>query len=173
MKTYTHGVPVVFFINLFCSLLAFTVSDKSGGRIHFMNGNYDGHPMLYFTKGDVEDLRLKARSTHRHIANKIRDAGQIMLSSPKEYLPPWDPKHFSARWNEIYGNNLGVLAMFCVLFPERTDAVEFAMNYMERMASQPIPQPIKKNILYAFFTTLSTSPATIRHLWTCTPWFLL
>ncbi|XP_078398353.1 dermatan-sulfate epimerase isoform X1 [Cetorhinus maximus] len=137
MKTYTHGVPVVFFINLFCSLLAFTVNEKSGGTIHFMNGNYDGHPMLYFSKGDVEDLRLKARGTHRHIANRIWDAGQIMLSNPKEYLPPWDPKHFSARWNEIYGNNLGVLAMFCVLFPERTDAVEFAMDYMERMASQP------------------------------------
>ncbi|XP_020375792.2 dermatan-sulfate epimerase [Rhincodon typus] len=137
MKTYTHGVPVVFFIHLFCSLLAYTVNEKSGGSIHFMNGNYDGHPMLYFSKSDVEDLRLKARSTHQNIANRIWNAGQIMLSSPREYLPPWDPKHFSARWNEIYGNNLGVLAMFCVLFPERTDAVEFAMDYMERMASQP------------------------------------
>ncbi|XP_069742911.1 dermatan-sulfate epimerase isoform X1 [Narcine bancroftii] len=136
MKTYTHGVPVTFFINLF-SLLAHTASEKPGGNIHFMNGNYDGHPMLYFSQGDVEDLRLKAKSTHRHIANNIWDAVHIMLSNPKEYLPPWDPKLFSARWNEIYGNNLGVLSMFCVLFPERTDAVELAMDYMARMASQP------------------------------------
>ncbi|XP_072913536.1 dermatan-sulfate epimerase [Hemitrygon akajei] len=133
MKIYTHGVPVIILISYFSLLTHTTI----GGSIHFMNGNYDGHPMLYFSKGDVEDLRLKAKTTHRHIANSIWDAIQVMLSNPKEYLPPWDPKQFSARWNEIYGNNLGVLSMFCVLFPERTDAVEFAMDYMARMASQP------------------------------------
>ncbi|MGH0140883.1 UNVERIFIED_CONTAM: hypothetical protein FKN15_010928 [Acipenser sinensis] len=137
MRTYTRGAPTVFFIHLICSLLALRVDENHGAGIPFQNGNYDGHPMLYFSKGEVGDLQLKAQGTHRHIASKIQEAGQTMLASPKEYLPPWEPADFSARWNEIYGNNLGVLSMFCVLYPETTGALDLAKDYMERMAAQP------------------------------------
>ncbi|XP_033873132.3 dermatan-sulfate epimerase-like isoform X1 [Acipenser ruthenus] len=137
MRTYTRGAPTVFFIHLICSLLALPVDENHGAGIPFQNGNYDGHPMLYFNKGEVGDLQLKAKGTHRHIASKIQEAGQTMLANPKEYLPPWEPADFSARWNEIYGNNLGVLSMFCVLYPETTGALDLAKDYMERMAAQP------------------------------------
>lgn len=56
-----------------------------------------------------------------------------MLSNPTYYLPP--PKHadFAAKWNEIYGNNLPPLALYCLLCPEDKVAFEFALEYMDRM----------------------------------------
>ncbi|XP_064412295.1 dermatan-sulfate epimerase isoform X1 [Latimeria chalumnae] len=137
MKTYTRGAPTVFFLNLVCCMVAFSKQETPGAGIYFLNGNYDGHPMLYFGKADVKELQLKARGTHRHIAARITEAVQTMLSNPEEYLPPWEPKDFSARWNEIYGNNLGALAMFCMLYPDNTEAMQLAMEYMDRMAAQP------------------------------------
>lgn len=141
MRTHTRGAPTVFFISLLWPALALLVAaaaevDPSGG-IHFMGGNYDGHPMLYFSRGDVEDLQYAAAGTHRDMAKRIREAGETMLEHPDEYLPPWNPTEFSARWNEVYGNNLGVLSMFCLLYPHRAGALDLAKDYMERMAAQP------------------------------------
>lgn len=93
--------------------------------------------MLYFSRREIQDLRYKAGTTHQHIAARLVEAVQIMLSNSLEYLPPWDPKDFSARWNEIYGNNLGALAMFCILYPDNMEAIDMAKDYMERMAAQP------------------------------------
>ncbi|KAM8827329.1 dermatan-sulfate epimerase isoform 1-T1 [Synchiropus picturatus] len=138
MRTHTRGAPTVFFLTLLCPTLtqALIEPDPSGG-ISFMGGNYNGHPMLYFNKEDVEHLQSLAASTHRDIARRIREAGETMMEHRQEYLPPWSPAEFSARWNEVYGNNLGVLSMFCLLYPHRAGALDFAKEYMERMAAQP------------------------------------
>nr|XP_061783678.1 dermatan-sulfate epimerase-like isoform X2 [Nerophis lumbriciformis] len=136
MKTHTRGSPTVFLISLLLLLLPPTAADPSGGII-FMGGNYNGHPMLYFDRADVVEFQLAAGSTHREMARRIREAGETMLEHPEEYLPPWSPMEFSARWNEVYGNNLGVLSIFCLLYPHRAGAVDLAMDYMERMAAQP------------------------------------
>lgn len=138
MSTHTRGAPTVFFISLLWPLLASTLGevDPSGG-IAFLGGNYDGHPMLYFGKGEEEGLQRAAAGTHRTLAGRIREAGEAMLAQPEDYLPPWSPAEFSARWNEVYGNNLGALSMFCVLYPHRAGALDMARDYMERMAAQP------------------------------------
>lgn len=144
MRTHTRGAPTVFFISLLWPLLSPLVVvvaaavevDPSAG-INFMGGNYNGHPMLYFNRGDVEEMQYAAAGTHRDMARRIREAGETMLEHPEEYLPPWSPAEFSARWNEVYGNNLGVLSMFCLLYPHRAGALDLAKDYMERMAAQP------------------------------------
>ncbi|NWR90988.1 DSE epimerase, partial [Furnarius figulus] len=137
MRTHTRGAPNVFFIHAVCFAFAYGTREDQDVMVPFVNANYDSYPMLYFSKGNVETLRLQASTTHQHIAARLIEAVQTMLSNPLEYLPPWDPKEFSARWNEIYGNNLGALAMFCVLYPENIEAINMAKDYMERMAAQP------------------------------------
>ncbi|XP_036727706.1 dermatan-sulfate epimerase isoform X2 [Balaenoptera musculus] len=137
MRTHTRGAPSVFFIYLFCFVSAYVTDENTEVMIPFMNANYDSHPMLYFSRAEVAKLQLRAASSHEHIAARLTEAVHTMLSSPLEYLPPWDPKEYSARWNEIYGNNLGALAMFCVLYPENIEARDMAKDYMERMAAQP------------------------------------
>ncbi|XP_030055087.1 dermatan-sulfate epimerase [Microcaecilia unicolor] len=137
MKTYTRGAPTVFFLCFVCCIVSCKVGEYPNPVIPFLNANYDSHPMLYFSNQDIEELQLKAESTHQHITARITQAAHTMLANPGEYLPPWDPEDFSARWNEIYGNNLGALAMFCVLYPENSKALDLAKEYMERMAAQP------------------------------------
>lgn len=139
MTTHTRGAPTVFFISFLWTLLtpASAAGPDPSGGIPFMGGNYDSHPMLYFGREDVEELQYAAAGTHQDMARKIREAAETMLEHPEEYLPPWSPAEFSARWNEIYGNNLGVLAMFCLLYPHRAGALDLAKDYMERMAAQP------------------------------------
>ncbi|KAH0622239.1 hypothetical protein JD844_024374 [Phrynosoma platyrhinos] len=120
-----------------CFALVYCINKTWSTVVPFVNANYDSYPMLYFSRGEMPDLRAKATTTHQHIAVRLVEAVQIMLSNPLEYLPPWDPNDFSARWNEIYGNNLGALAMFCILYPENIEAINMARDYMERMAAQP------------------------------------
>ncbi|XP_030784461.1 dermatan-sulfate epimerase isoform X3 [Rhinopithecus roxellana] len=137
MRTHTRGAPSVFFIYLLCFVSAYITDENPEVMIPFTNANYDSHPMLYFSRTEVAELQRRAASSHEHIAARLTEAVHTMLSSPLEYLPPWDPKDYSARWNEIYGNNLGALAMFCVLYPENIEARDMAKDYMERMAAQP------------------------------------
>ncbi|XP_051510680.1 dermatan-sulfate epimerase-like isoform X2 [Myxocyprinus asiaticus] len=139
MRTYTRGAPTVFFISALWVLVSPALGevDPSGG-IAFLGGNYDGtHPMLYFAQAEVEELQRAAIETHKALAQQIREAGEAMLERPEEYLPPWNSAEFSARWNEVYGNNLGLLSMFCLLYPHRAGALDMAKEYMERMAAQP------------------------------------
>lgn len=139
MRTYTRGAPTVFFISALWILVspALAKADPSGG-IPFLGGNYEGtHPMLYFGQPEVEELQRAAVGTHKALARQIREAGEAILERPEEYLPPWNPTEFSARWNEVYGNNLGLLSMFCLLYPHRAGALDVAKEYMERMAVQP------------------------------------
>ena len=137
MRAHTRGAPSVVFICLFCFVSACVTDENQEVMIPYTNANYDSHPMLYFSRAEVAELQLRAASSHEHIAARLTEAVNTMLSSPLEYLPPWDPKEYSARWNEIYGNNLGALAMFCVLYPENMEARDMAKDYMERMAAQP------------------------------------
>ncbi|XP_026643209.1 dermatan-sulfate epimerase isoform X1 [Microtus ochrogaster] len=137
MRTHTRGAPSVFFIYLLCFVSAYITDENPEVMIPFTNANYDSHPMLYFSRREVAELQLRAASSHEHIAARLTEAVHTMLSNPLEYLPPWDHKEYSARWNEIYGNNLGALAMFCVLYPENIEARDMAKDYMERMAAQP------------------------------------
>ncbi|KAM5163900.1 dermatan-sulfate epimerase isoform 1-T1 [Mantella aurantiaca] len=137
MRKHTRVAPSVYFIYLLSCIIGCGTGESINSKIPFLNAKYDGYPMLYFSKGEVEKLRAQAAGSHQHIASRINEAVHTMLTNPTEYLPPWEPKDFSARWNEIYGNNLGALAMFCVLNPDNTEAIGFAREYMERMAAQP------------------------------------
>lgn len=91
------------------------------------------HPSLYFDAGEIQAMRQKSRTSHLHLFRAIRSAVTVMLSNPTYYLPP--PKHadFAAKWNEIYGNNLPPLALYCLLCPEDKVAFEFVLEYMDRM----------------------------------------
>ncbi|XP_066289538.1 dermatan-sulfate epimerase-like protein isoform X2 [Branchiostoma lanceolatum] len=93
------------------------------------------HPMLFYGPEDVDDLRIKAKTTHKHIADVIAQVAPEIHARPKTYLPSRDYDVFASRWNEIYGNNLAALAMYCVLFPEDRQALDTALDYMDRMAS--------------------------------------
>ncbi|KAK1172114.1 dermatan-sulfate epimerase-like protein [Acipenser oxyrinchus oxyrinchus] len=95
------------------------------------------HPNLFFDAGEIQGLRHKSSTTHIHIFKIIRNAVITMLSTPQLYLPPVKHEDFSAKWNEIYGNNLPPLAFYCLLCPEDTAAFQFAMEFMDRMAAYP------------------------------------
>ncbi|XP_072114333.1 dermatan-sulfate epimerase-like protein [Mobula birostris] len=101
------------------------------------DGQPSAHPLLYFEARDVRSLRQKARGSHSSISRAVRAAVKTMLAKPGLYLPPPDHASFSAKWNEVYGNNLGVLSLYCLLFPEDAAALEFALTYLDRMASYP------------------------------------
>lgn len=91
------------------------------------------HPSLYFDVGEIQAMRQKSRTSHLHLFRAIRSAVVTMLSNPTYYLPP--PKHadFAAKWNEIYGNNLPPLALYCLLCPDDKVAFDFVLEYMDRM----------------------------------------
>ncbi|CAM9701435.1 unnamed protein product [Lampetra fluviatilis] len=95
------------------------------------------HPLLYFDPGDARVLQQQAHTTHAHLAKVIRNSVKSMMSKATFYLPPVEHEAFAARWNEIYGNNLGALAIYCVLFPGDETALKFTLEYMDRMCSYP------------------------------------
>lgn len=91
------GAPSVFFIYLLCVASAYVTDKNPEVMIPFTNANYGSHPMLYFSRSEVAELQLRVASPHEHIAAHLMEAVHTMLSSPWEYLPPWDPKDYSAR----------------------------------------------------------------------------
>lgn len=93
------------------------------------------HPNLYFDAGDVQTMRQNSRTSHLHLFRAIRSAVTIMLSNPTYYLPPSKHADFAAKWDEIYGNNLPPLALYCLLCPEDKVAFKFILEYMDRMVS--------------------------------------
>ncbi|KAJ8418750.1 hypothetical protein AAFF_G00002490 [Aldrovandia affinis] len=60
-----------------------------------------------------------------------------MLSNIPLYLPPLKHEEFTSKWNEIYGNNLPPLALYCLVCPEDTAALQFLVKFMDRMADYP------------------------------------
>lgn len=82
-------------------------------------------------------MRQRATSSHSHIFKVIRSAVFTMLSSPPLYMPPERHEEFTSKWNEIYGNNLPTLALYCLLAPDDTAALQFLLRFMDRMAEYP------------------------------------
>ena len=99
------------------------------------NENEPTHPMLYFSFKDIPALRRKAETSGSHIFKTIENAVSEIKANKYSYLPPKDIKKFKSVWNEKYGNNLGILAMYCVVRPEDSLALEIALEYMERLAN--------------------------------------
>lgn len=99
------------------------------------NENEPTHPMLYFSFKDIPALRRKAETSGSHIFKTIENAISEIKANKYSYLPPKDIKKFKSVWNEKYGNNLGILAMYCVVRPEDSLALEIALEYMERLAN--------------------------------------
>ncbi|XP_029517210.2 dermatan-sulfate epimerase-like protein [Oncorhynchus nerka] len=97
----------------------------------------DSHPNLYFNQVDVQLMRQRSSSTHSHIFKVIRAAVLTMLSNVPLYMPPAKHEEFTSKWNEIYGNNLPPLALYCLLCPEDSGALQFLMKFMDRMANYP------------------------------------
>uniref|UniRef100_A0A3P9H9V8 Dermatan sulfate epimerase like n=1 Tax=Oryzias latipes TaxID=8090 RepID=A0A3P9H9V8_ORYLA len=97
----------------------------------------DSHPSLYFNQADVLHLRQRSSTTHSHIFKVIRAAVLTMLSNFPLYMPPVKHEEFTSKWNEIYGNNLPPLALYCLLCPEDSAALQFLIKFMDRMAEYP------------------------------------
>ncbi|XP_030631716.1 dermatan-sulfate epimerase-like protein [Chanos chanos] len=95
------------------------------------------HPNLYFDHVEMRLLKKASITTHSHIFKVIRNAVVTMLSNQVFYLPPESHEDFGRKWNEIYGNNLPPLALYCLLCPEDTIASQFFVKYMDRMAEYP------------------------------------
>lgn len=97
----------------------------------------DSHPNLYFTQSDVSHLRQKSSTTHSHIFKVIRAAVLTMFSNIPFYMPPEKHDEFTSKWNENFGNNLPPLALYCLLCPEDSTALQFLIKFMDRMAAYP------------------------------------
>ncbi|XP_065144028.1 dermatan-sulfate epimerase-like protein [Paramisgurnus dabryanus] len=95
------------------------------------------HPNLYFSQDDVPLLRQRSTTTHNQIFKVIRGAVLTMLSTGPLYMPPAKHNEFTSKWNEIYGNNLPPLALYCLLYPDDTAAVQFLIKFMDRMSEYP------------------------------------
>ncbi|XP_019730779.1 dermatan-sulfate epimerase-like protein [Hippocampus comes] len=95
------------------------------------------HPGLYFGPGDVQQMRQRSSGSHSHIFKVIRAAALTMLSNGPSFLPPAKHEEFTSKWNEIYGNNLPPLALYCLLCPEDSAALQFLIKFMDRMAEYP------------------------------------
>ncbi|KAL2097569.1 hypothetical protein ACEWY4_006776 [Coilia grayii] len=95
------------------------------------------HPNLFFDQVELRSLKKKLKTTHRNIFKVIQKAVGTMLSSPTLYLPPENHEEFGSKWNEIYGNNLPPLALYCLLCPDDSAASQFLVKYMDRMADYP------------------------------------
>ncbi|XP_033114330.1 dermatan-sulfate epimerase-like protein [Anneissia japonica] len=128
------GIMALVYISFFITFLI-NLSIIKASSSH--NDRFDTHPMLYFSPKDISQLQQKASTTHSHIAAILKDAVHTMLASKEKYLPPSDYEKFGSKWNEIYGNNMPPLAMYCVLYPADKEAYNFALDYMDVMTLLP------------------------------------
>lgn len=94
-----------------------------------------GNPRLYFSANDVETLRDQTRNSHAHLYQKLVEVTKAIIGSSRS--PPENWEKFTAKWNEVYGNNLAVLATYCVLTPNDHDALNHAKIYMNSLADYP------------------------------------
>ncbi|KAM3928837.1 dermatan-sulfate epimerase-like protein [Leptodactylus fuscus] len=143
-----HSIFAVFFILLspvWCSnftddWMALTADIIPYNRLFHVTAslkqkNNPSHPRLYFDSADVQGLRQKSHTSHLHLFRAIRNAVNKMLANPSYFLPPLKHADFAAKWNEIYGNNLPPLALYCLLFPDDKTAFTFVLEYMDRMVN--------------------------------------
>ena len=97
----------------------------------------DLHPFLYFSGSDLDGLKQQSKTTHREIFARITNAAAVIKKTPLNYIPPRDWFKFSSRWNEKYGNNLAVLAMYCVLENRDVEARGIAIQIIDALISLP------------------------------------
>ena len=95
------------------------------------------HPFLYFSSIDVATLKQQAKTTHQDIFVRITEAATVIKKTPLSYIPPRDWIKFSGTWNERYGNNLGALAMYCVLEDRDAEARGIAFEIIDALISLP------------------------------------
>ncbi len=95
------------------------------------------HPMLLFDNSFLSMYMEQAETTHRHIAQRIAKAVDIVSKCDQEsvFLPPESQKMFAAVWNEKYGNVLPLLAMHFYLNQNDRKLLNFIVLFMDRMAS--------------------------------------
>lgn len=98
---------------------------------------YHSHPFIYFTEENIPELRKMADTTHAHIARELREMVKTVMAKTEALMPPKEYSKFGGRWNELYGNNLAPMAMYCVLYPDDIPVFEFVLEYMDVMASHP------------------------------------
>lgn len=101
------------------------------------SSDQDLHPFLYFSSNDVISLKQQAKTTHREIFDRIKLASSEIKQKRSVYVPPRDWSSFSSEWNEIYGNNLAALVMYCVLEDSDEEAREIAFEIMDAFTSLP------------------------------------
>lgn len=148
-------VPCAFFLPLFTAGAAFSgvfntsdrdiftddllqaklQQDRAGEQRRLQSAA--AHPNLYFSQEDVPLLRQRSSTTHSHIFKAVRVVALTMLSNIPFYMPPAKHEDFASKWNEIYGNNLPPLALYCLLCPENSAALQFLIKYMDRLAEYP------------------------------------
>ena len=90
--------------------------------------------MLFFTAEDVDNLRKMSHTTHSKQAARLRRAVGEITNDTRNYHPPKTYTQFAAHWNEIYGNVLPVLALYCVIYPDDTRTFQYLVGFMEQMA---------------------------------------
>ena len=95
------------------------------------------HPNLYFSKRDINQLRQQAQTTHRDIYARLKEAADEIKETPSKFIPPRDWNRFASKWNEVYGNNFGALAMYCVLNDKDPLARKIAMQFFDAFVSLP------------------------------------
>ncbi|XP_071784903.1 dermatan-sulfate epimerase-like protein [Asterias amurensis] len=95
------------------------------------------HPMLFYDAEKVPSLIQNSRTTHTRVSSILQTAARTMIKEKNHYLPSTNYEKFGSHWNEVYGNNLAALAMYCVLYPEDYEAREFAFNFMDNMVTLP------------------------------------
>lgn len=99
------------------------------------SGKERGHPFLFFSSNDVNNLRQEADGNRKATGDRLREAVATMVRKPVNYLPPADPQMYGSRWNEVYGNNIAPLAMYCVLWPRDVEAWNLLIRFADRMAA--------------------------------------
>lgn len=95
------------------------------------------HPNLYFSSDDLAELRHNARTTHTEIFSRLQEAAKEIKNEPEKHLPPDTWNKFASTWNEKYGNDLGALAMYCVLQESDSKARQLAITAMDSLSTFP------------------------------------
>ena len=90
------------------------------------------HPLLFFNYDDIDRLRQQSQTTHRHLAEELRNTA-FDVRHASNLLPPLTEEKFGRSWNEIYGNNLPPLALHHLLSPDKK-TLNLIKVYMDRMA---------------------------------------
>lgn len=110
---------------------------RSRSKIHRSRnpGNFEQHyPNLYFSADDLHKLRAQASSSHAEIYQELAIHVRNLRSTNK-YTPPASVTLFNSKWNEVYGNMLATLAVYCALTPGDHEALDLVELFMDRFTN--------------------------------------